>query len=88
MQHFDLILQHHDLLLQHQYEKMQYTSETPETFVATCVFSATSPYCLGMEARQCVEFTGVELAGGAERSARGCDSRRVRKLEQSRPPFL
>jgi hypothetical protein len=36
---------------------------------ATCTFSITSPCCLGMEARQCVEFTGVELASGAELAA-------------------
>jgi hypothetical protein len=28
---------------------------------ATCTFSATSSCCLGMEARRCVELTGVGL---------------------------
>ena len=33
---------------------------------ATCAFSATSPCCLGMEARRRMEFMGLELAGAAE----------------------
>jgi hypothetical protein len=36
---------------------------------ATYIFSAASHCCLGMETRRCVEFTGVELAGVAERVA-------------------
>ena len=45
---------------------------------ATCAFSATSPCCLGTETRRRLEFTGVELGGGAglaapmEKATAGC----------------
>jgi hypothetical protein len=37
--------------------------------LTTYSFSVTSPCYLRMEARRCVEFTGVELTSGAELAA-------------------
>ena len=50
---------------------LQHTSETPETYVWTCAFTATSPCCLGMEARCRVEFTGVDLTTPVVKAASG-----------------
>jgi hypothetical protein len=44
---------------------MKHLKYLKHTF-ATCAFSATSPYCLGMEACWRVEFISVELASDAE----------------------
>jgi hypothetical protein len=58
-------MQHPDLLLQHTSK----ISETLEIYVAIC-FQCNISLLLGrMKACQCVEFTDVELAGGAELTA-------------------
>ena len=38
---------------------------------ATCSFSATSPYCMQMEACRRVEFTDVDLAAPVEKATTG-----------------
>jgi hypothetical protein len=57
---------------EHRYKTLQHifkTSETLETYVATCAFNVISPCCLRMEARRRVVFTIVELTGGVELAA-------------------
>ena len=47
----------------------------------TCAFSATSPCCLGTEARRRAEFTGVELAAPVEKATAGCSGEEGREVE-------
>jgi hypothetical protein len=66
-------MQHLDLLLQHSRETIAtYLLKHLKCTLAIYAFSATSLCCLEeIEAHQHLKFIGVELAGSAERPARG-----------------